>query len=340
MGKAAREASRERLRQERERAKKRSQRNKVLGVVGAAAAVILLVVGGGYFFFAQQSAQEQAFANRYEQLPSQTVQQDGSVVLAEEGVQAPVVEVYADFQCPACKQFETASGPTLQKLATEGKAIVHYRPVSIFAQAQEPLSTNSLRAAAAARSAADYGKFVEYHDLLFENQPAEGSQGFATGDLKEWGAEIGIDDPAFAERVEAEAQVADTFTGDYLPKLSAAAQDRMSGSEIQQTGLGGLIEWGDANGVDSSFLQDTYVKEVIDATSAVKDRYSSGANAFGGTPAVYVNGQQMGDAAFSGDGIRDAVSEAGPGEVSTEPLAASDDSGASADASPEPTVSP
>ncbi|MFD0774506.1 DsbA family protein [Streptomonospora algeriensis] len=338
MGKAAREASRERLRQEREQAKKRAARARTLGVIGAALAVVLVVVGGGYLFLSQQRAQEQEFADRYEDLPPQPLQQDGSVVLAEQDLDAPVVEVYADFQCPACKQFEEASGPTLQQLAAEGDAIVHYRPVSIFAQSQAPLSANSLRGAAAARAAADHGKFVQYHDLLFENQPPEGSKGFAVEDLKQWGEDVGIDDARFAQRVEAESEAVATFTGDYLPKLSSAAQEQLSKSEIQEMGLSGLIEWGGDNGVDGSFLQDTYVKEAVDATSAVKDRYSSGANAFGGTPAVYVNGEKMGDAAFSGDGIRDAVEQAGPGEVSTEPLAAG--TGATAGASPEPQVSP
>ncbi|KIH97329.1 thioredoxin [Streptomonospora alba] len=338
MGKAAREASRERLKQERERAKKRAARAKMLGVVGAALAVVLVVVGGGYLFLSQQRAQEQEFADRYEDLPPQTLQQDGSVVLAGKGVEAPAVEVYADFQCPACKQFENASGPTLQQLAAEGEAIVHYRPVSIFAQAEAPLSANSLRGAAAARAAADHDAFVQYNDLLFENQPPEGSEGFAVEDLKQWGEDAGIDDPEFAERVEAESKVVATFTDDYMPRLRSAAQEQLNESEIQEMGLAGLIEWGGDNGVDGSFLQDTYVKEVIDATAAVKDRYSSGANAFGGTPSVYVNGEKMGDAAFSGDGVRDAVQQAEPGEVSTEPLAAG--AGADAGASPEPEVSP
>lgn len=339
MGKAAREASRQRLKQEREKAKQRAKRNKMLGVVGAALAVVLVVVGGGYFFLSQQRAQEQEFANRYEELPQQQLQEDGSVVVAEEGAEAPVVEVYADFQCPACKQFETASGPTLQQLAAGGEAIVHYRPVSIFAQSQAPLNANSLRGAAAARSAADYGKYVQYNDLLFENQPAEGSKGFATGDLKQWGKEAGIDDSGFAKRVDSESKVVAEFTGDYLPELQSAAQQQMSEQEMQQMGVAELIAWGDENGLDSSFLQDTYVKEVIDATSAVKERYSSGANAFGGTPAVYVNGELMGDAAFSGDGVRNAVKEAGAGEVDTEPLDGAA-SGAAADASPDPQASP
>ncbi|MDT0303398.1 DsbA family protein [Streptomonospora wellingtoniae] len=338
MGKAAREASRERLKREREQARKRAARNKILGVVGAALAVVLVVVGGGYFFFTQQRAEEQAFAQRYDDLPAQTLQEDGSVVLGDKGTEAPVVEVYADFQCPACKQFEDASGPTLQQLAAEGDAVVHYRPVSIFAQAKSPISDNSLRGSAAARAAADYGKFVQYNDKLFENQPAEGAQGFSTADLKQWGTGLGIDDPDFAKRVEAESKVVDTFTGEYLPELTRKAQEGLSGDQIQKMGVGGLMEWGDEHGVDSSFLQDTYVQEVLDATSAVKGRYSSGANAFNGTPSVYVNGDKMGDAAFSGDGVREAVEQAGPGEVSTEPLAAA--AGPSPGASPEPEASP
>ena len=34
-----------------------------------------------------------------------TLQEDGSVVMAQEGASAPVVEVYADYQCPWCGRF-------------------------------------------------------------------------------------------------------------------------------------------------------------------------------------------------------------------------------------------
>ncbi|MBV2362553.1 DsbA family protein [Streptomonospora nanhaiensis] len=337
MGKAAREASRERLRQERQKAEVRARRTKVLAVVGAALAVVLVVVGGGYLVLSHQRAEEQEFANRYESLPEQRVQQDGSVVVAEDGARAPVVEVYADYQCPHCKQFELTSGPTLQRLAAEGEAIVHYRPVSVFAQQPAPLGANSLRGAAAARAAADYGKFVQYNDLLFENQPAEGAEGYSAEQLKEWGAEAGIDDPAFAERVDAESEVVDTFTGGYLDDLVAAAEKELSAERIQEMGLSGLIDWGQENGVDGSFLEGTYVREAIDSTSAVEDRYASGANAFGGTPAVYVNGTLLGNEAYSGNGIQEAVEQAEPGEVDTEPLTAG---GSAADASPQPDASP
>ena len=61
--------------------------------------------------------------------------------------------------------------------------------MSIFADAGRPRGANSLRAAAAARAAAEHGKFVEYSDILFDNQPSTRQQGYAVDDLIAWGEE-------------------------------------------------------------------------------------------------------------------------------------------------------
>lgn len=339
MGKASRRATRERLKQERLKAQQRAKRNKLLGVIGAAVAVVILVVGGGYLYFTSQGQSDGELAGA--DLPEQTLQQDGSVVLAEDGAQAPVVEVYVDFQCPACKQFENASGGKLKQLATDGEAIVHYRPVSIFAQQPAPISANSLRGGAAARAAADYGKFVQYHDILFEEQPPEGQKGFAVEDLKEWGETVGIDDPAFAERIDAESAVVEQFTGDYMQQLGSKAQSELGQEQLQEMRLNELIAWGEENGVDASFLDGTYVKQIIDATGAVHEKYPPDTpNAFEGTPSVYVNGTKLGNEAYSANGIADAVSAAEPGEVGTEPLASDGGAATSGSPSEEPSESP
>ncbi|MFC4561378.1 DsbA family protein [Nocardiopsis mangrovi] len=325
MGKASRQSSRERLREERQKSAQRAKRNKVLAVAGAALAVIVLIVGGGYLYLSSERRAEQEFADQYASLPPQALQDDGSVVLAREGASAPVVEVYADYQCPACRQFEIASGPTLQRLATEGRAIVHYRPVSIFAQQPAPLSANSLRGGAAARAAADQGKYVEYNDILFDNQPAEGSAGFSASDLKQWGKDAGIEDTAaFDERVDSENDVVERFTGSYSQELISRAQEAFSAEQLQGMSLSEIIAWGNDNGVDGSFLDGTYVNELIQATAAVGAKYSSGADKFDSTPSVYVDGAKLGNDAFSGNGIEKAVESAGPGEVDTRPLAADD----------------
>ncbi|WP_184080232.1 DsbA family protein [Nocardiopsis mwathae] len=319
MGKAERRASRERLKQERLKAQQRAKRNRIVGVVGAALVVALVVVGGGYWFLTQSTTGDELTAD----LPPQTLQEDGSIVLAKSGAEAPVVDVYADFQCPACKQFETAAGSTLQQLAADGEAIVHYRPVSIFSQQPDPISSNSLRAAAAARAAADHGKYVEYNDILFKNQPAEGKPGFSVDDLVSWGEDVGIDDPAFAERVEAEDKVVDTYTGDYTKDLMKKAQDELGTNELSTMTVGELIAWGDDNGVDGSFMDGTYVKETLEATNAAYARYSGG-DKFEGTPSIYINGSKLGNEAFNPQQLKKAILDASPGEVDTKPLASDD----------------
>ena len=141
MGSEARKRSREKLREQREREKRAAKRNKTLLVLGGAALVVLLVVGVGYAVLTYGQGDE------YDgPLATTTLQDDGSVVMADEGVEAPVVEVYADYQCPACRQFELLNGDLLKERAAEGEAIVHFRPVSIFAQQPVPISSNSLRA--------------------------------------------------------------------------------------------------------------------------------------------------------------------------------------------------
>ncbi|GAA3727242.1 protein-disulfide isomerase [Spinactinospora alkalitolerans] len=320
MGKAARREARERLRQERIRQQQRAKRNRLLAAIGAAAAVIALVVGGGYLVMNWEGEPAAAFDG---DLAAQTLQQDGSVVMAQEGASAPVVEVYVDFQCPACQKFEEANADTLKQLAAEGEAIVHLRPVSIFAQKQDPVSTNSLRAGAAARAAADHGRFVEYNDKLFANQPVEGRPGFSPEDLKKWGEEVGITDPAFAERVDAESGVAEQFTGTYYTALIAKAQQGLSDEELSTMTLSDLREWGRDQGVDDSFLDGTYVGELLDTTAAAYGRYE-GDNRFGGTPSVYINGELQGNNVYDASGLTEAVESAQAGEVDTEPLSTDD----------------
>ncbi|MGI5120697.1 DsbA family protein [Marinactinospora thermotolerans] len=217
--------------------------------------------------------------------PPQILQEDGSVVLARAGEWAPIVEVYLDFQCPVCRRFEEVNARTLKEVAEDGVAIVHYRPVSVFAGAPGPAGVNSLRAAAAARAAADHGRFVEYKDLLFANQPPEDAEGFVPLDLRAWGEQVGISNAAFAERVDAENTVAQRWAN--------ARRVSVSGPET-----------------DESFLTGTYVGEVLDATAAVAERYS-GENAFQGTPAVYVDGRLQGEEIFTAQGLSQAIAAAG-----------------------------
>ncbi|WP_067602966.1 DsbA family protein [Nocardiopsis listeri] len=319
MGSEARKRSREKLKEQREKEKRAARRKKNLLVVGIAAAVVLLIVGIGYAVMT--SGEDEGYDG---ELAAQVLQEDGSVVMADEGVSAPVVEVYADYQCPACRQFELLNGDLLKARAASGEAIVQFRPVSIFAQQPTPISGNSLRGGAAARAAADHGVFVEYNDLLFENQPAEGREGFTVDELKEWFRQTDADEAQaseFDERVDAEAEVVTEFTEEFLPALTADATEQIGEETLGTMVLTDLLAWGADNGHDPAFLDGTYTGEIIDATGTAYTRYS-GDNMFRGTPAVYINGELLdNNSAMTARGLSEAIASAGAGEVETEPAA-------------------
>ncbi|CAL9399366.1 hypothetical protein SUDANB121_01439 [Nocardiopsis dassonvillei] len=318
MGSEARKRARERLKEQRAKEKKAAARRRNLIVVGAAAAVIVLIVGIGYAVL--NSDRGEGYTGP---LAAQTVQEDGSVVMADDGVEAPVVEVYADYQCPACRQFELTNGDLLKQRSAEGEAIVHFRPVSIFAQQQVPISSNSLRGGAAARIAADHGVFVEYNDLLFENQPTEGREGFSTDELRRWFADLDTtagQQEEFGARLEEEDAVVTEFTEEFLPALTEDAVDQIGQETLGTMVLTDLLAWGADNGHDPSFLDGTYTGELIDATGDAYTRYS-GDNAFRGTPSVYLNGVLLdNNTAMTVRGLSEAIASADPGKVETQPL--------------------
>ncbi|OGF02748.1 MAG: hypothetical protein A3H14_02845 [Candidatus Doudnabacteria bacterium RIFCSPLOWO2_12_FULL_49_8] len=122
---------------------------------------------------------------------------------------ALVLEEFSDFQCPACKSAQ----PTIKDVvATFGDRVYfkyyHYPLVTIHTQA--------FRAALASECANDQGKFWQYHDLLFDNQP-----NFSRDDLVAYARqlELNIDgENGFAACLDARAKTdivrADMRAGD------------------------------------------------------------------------------------------------------------------------------
>jgi protein-disulfide isomerase len=105
-----------------------------------------------------------------------TRQADGSMILADLGGKAPVLDVYEDFDCPVCKDMHTKSDATIQRLAREGKVKVVFHTVTIFQD--EPMHSNSIRAAAAARCVPE-ANWLAFRDEVYAMQPAP--HGVASG---------------------------------------------------------------------------------------------------------------------------------------------------------------
>jgi protein-disulfide isomerase len=89
---------------------------------------------------------------------------------------APVtMEIYSDFQCPACKQlFKTTNQPLMDNYVNTGKVYLIHRDFPL------PMHAFSRVAASYARAAAHIGKFDAVEQALFQNQ----EKWEANGDVK------------------------------------------------------------------------------------------------------------------------------------------------------------
>jgi len=116
------------------------------------------------------------------------------------------VALFVDFQCPVCKQFETQYGSTLQALAKEDKITLEYHPIAILDRFSQGTNYSS-RAAAAAYSVAQENpdKFLDYLNILFQNQPEENSPGLTDQQLIDYAKQVG------AEKAEASIKAGTFF---------------------------------------------------------------------------------------------------------------------------------
>jgi protein-disulfide isomerase len=131
-----------------------------------------------------------------------TLNADNSVTMAQPGVAQPILNVYEDFLCSACRTFEKGSGAVIQRLADEGKVKVVYYPFTAFGSG--PQRANSIRAWAAAKCA-PANLWARYHNSLYASQPAQtAASGFAVNLLVQLGRNAGIISSSFAQCVQSQ----------------------------------------------------------------------------------------------------------------------------------------
>ncbi|MEI6404636.1 MAG: thioredoxin domain-containing protein, partial [Actinomycetes bacterium] len=100
----------------------------------------------------------------------------------------PTLDLWEDFQCPACADMESKSGAKILELAAAGKVRLQWRP-TIFLdsnlQAQNTANNkpnSSMQATLAFGCAVDQDAAQAFHSALFAAQPAEG-KGYNNADL-------------------------------------------------------------------------------------------------------------------------------------------------------------
>lgn len=123
-------------------------------------------------------------------IPATVSEADGyGIVLNPEST--PKIDVYVDYQCPACRAFEIINGGYLNEVIAQKKAKVVFHPMTF-------IGPESVLAANSAACAADENKFVDMNLALFQNQSeSENSGKWSSEYLVELGKSIGITSGTF-----------------------------------------------------------------------------------------------------------------------------------------------
>ena len=108
---------------------------------------------------------------------------EGRAVYGTESAPVTVV-VFADFQCPHCKQEAPKIRKTVDQFRGRARLIFKHFPLMGHPRAKA--------AAIATEAAHEQGKFWEMHDIVFANQDK-----LEDGDLLSYAAQIGLDVPKF-----------------------------------------------------------------------------------------------------------------------------------------------
>jgi protein-disulfide isomerase len=225
-------------------------------IIGIAAVVVVaaLVIGGVIWTISDKNKTEGQVISPGETtsaLAADVAQKrDGVVVTVGKPGAKASIDVYADFLCPICGTFEKTYKTQIEQAVNDGKLQVRYHMVPLLNDRSDPPGY-SLDAANAALAAADAGKFVQFHDALFANQPEEGKRGYDKAQLIDLGKNVGITDAAFARTVDAgtyNEQVNNAFRQiETDPKLAQDFGGGRSGFGTPTvTSNGRIVNWQDA----------------------------------------------------------------------------------------------
>ena len=196
----------------------RRRRTMIGGAVAAVLVVIAVVVG--IVVQTQRSA-----TSATARVPAHTI--DAGNVIAVGSATAPVtVDLYEDFQCPNCRDFEASTGKTLAQLIAAGTVQAHYHPMAFLDNAtNNRYSTRALNAAAAVVDAAGPAAFQKFHDLLYANQPPESGTGLSDAQLIAYAHQAGATAPSVATEIK------NLTFGDWVKKVTdQASKDGVTGT--------------------------------------------------------------------------------------------------------------
>ena len=162
---------------------------------------------------------------------------------------APVtLEVYEDFQCPVCAQFDLSIEPVLvSQYVIPGTLRIVHNDIAILGRGGA--DDESKLAATGAACANDQGKYWDYAHWIYNNQDGENAGGFSRDRLTAIATAAGVDTTNFAAclndatKIQAVADISNKALGmgiNSTPTMYIAGQQIVGLKTAQE--LGALIE--------------------------------------------------------------------------------------------------
>lgn len=201
-----REAARDKARVLREDQKKKDRRTKFLlqgGIIFASLAIVAVIalvivnsvrpVGPGPQNMASDGIQISQGSIATE-TPALESDEEPIPNTRDEAAGILDIQMYVDYLCPICGDFEKTNGEYISSLMENGKTTVEIHPITILDRLSQG-TKYSTRAANATACVANYSpnQFYDFHNLLFANQPAENTTGLTDDQLIEFAGEANVE---------------------------------------------------------------------------------------------------------------------------------------------------
>ncbi len=155
--------------------------------------VFVITVTGVFIYFDKKPVTNVA-------APASISKEDGSGLVFNPEL-TDQIDIWEDFQCPACRSFEAINNEYIKKMIIEKKAKVVYHPLTFVGARSSNGVNESIIAANAAACAMDEGKFLEMHELIYQNQGAENSGRYSKEFMILLGAQAGLKSTKFQDCV-------------------------------------------------------------------------------------------------------------------------------------------
>jgi len=135
------------------------------------------------------------------------------------------IDIYLDFMCPICKQFEEINAADIDALREDGTVAVYYHPIAILDRysAGTNYSTRAVNAVATVADKAP-AQYLAFQNALFANAPAENTPGLDDATIASIAVGAGVPQ-----------EVADTFTDNRFTKWATAATQQASVDGMEGT---------------------------------------------------------------------------------------------------------